>query len=153
MNGTVSYTPIGGNNMDYGIATLGFTGSTVPGIVEGGAGTTVNLMWEYPGGISGKAPNGVGWGYAVTKGVQCTTEDLNKWLMGQTNTNRKNYDGTSLDPNPPFTQTDIDSENPQMAATINALMYQYVRDVLDITDPTSNYNTLATTYAGCVVRG
>lgn len=139
----VPYTGIGGFNMDYGFSTLSLEGSTAPGIVEGGGGTTYNLTWTFPGGINNQAPGGLPWGYALNAGEPCTQEDMEAWL-------RKDKTSSRYNPENSYAQTVIDAAtDPQMAADINALMHEYLIYVMDIGDITRFRDN----YPRCILRG
>lgn len=79
----VIYSPIGGQNMDNGIMTLGLSGSTFP---PGSSSGMINVRWTFPGGIVDKKYQGSGlWGYLLKphyeegSSIVCD-EDLEKYL-------------------------------------------------------------------------
>ncbi len=147
---TVPYTSIGGTNMDSGIMMANLSGSSAPGIVESEFGTTLNVRWIFPGGISGQAPGGVGWGYALGNGIQTTDDLIKQWLMGV-------YTGTRElveTPQKTYTEDQIADEDVGIVAEINRLMEKYAHDVMTIHDnPTLDYHEFSQMYSGCVIVG
>ena len=141
----IPYTGIGGQNMDSGIMPADLSGSTQPGIIEDEDGTTVNVVWTFPGGINNKQPGGYGWGYAVLKGKSCTDDDIKKWLTGEIRSDRSGVTTPSI----VFTEEEIAAEDPRIVLEINNLIQRYANDVLMHGD----YNEFRANYTGCVLIG
>lgn len=146
----VPYTGIGGYNMMSDASTYAISGSTTPGVIEDEWGTTLNINWQYPGGITGKQYNGQGfWGYAVQAqyaGGQYSYDDtITAWLMGQ-------ITGTHY-PTPEhiFTESEIQNQDPRIKSTINELIFRYGSVLLN--NPNTHYDEFKTYFKGCYVIG
>lgn len=143
---TVPYTGIGGQNMDSGIMPADIGGSTNPGLDEGQQPEAINIKWLFPGGIVGRAPNGVGWGYMLTPGVECRDDDIKNWLLGNVQS------GRGVNPTRFYTEDEVTAAiDPGIEDDIAKLMAAYVRSLLGNDD----YNLFRETYNvnGCMVFG
>ena len=153
MQGEVTvYTPIIGRNM-RSISLLNdssINGSTNPGVVEDEWGQSVNVSWQYPGGINGKQESGQGfWGYAVVAqsagGSYSFDSTITSWLKGE-------ITGTNYpQPSHIFTDDEITNNDSRIRAEINELIYRYVSVLLGHTD--THYDDFKQYFVGCYVIG
>ena len=132
----VPYTGIGGYNMMSDASTYAISGSTTPGVIEDEWGTTLNINWQYPGGITGKQYAGGQYSYDDT---------ITAWLMGQ-------ITGTHY-PTPEhiFTEPEIQNQDPRIKSTINELIFRYGSVLLN--SPNTHYDEFKTYFKGCYVIG
>lgn len=151
----VSYTGIGGSNLDCGMSTFAMGGSTQPGVVEDKYGTTVNVTWFYPGGIQGQQYGGEGlWGYVL---VPMTVDStyvsdtmVKQWLMGE----YKLQEYVVEQPTKKYySEEDINAEIPSVQADINLLVSAYVHRLLDGGISGGNFENFKKYFGGCYTVG
>lgn len=151
MQGQVTYTGIGGINMDSGTSTYSITGSTLPEVIEDDHGFIINVRWSYPGGIMEKNVEGEGfWGYAVQSQVSgggySKDSTIKSWLLNQ-------ITGTDYpSPSVIITEEMIANEDPAVQREINELVYCYISRLMS-PGTGASYDQFKEYFKGCYVLG